>query len=142
MAKSFRRIDINQVGATRPAPITPTLATPQPQATPTQTAAPQTAMSGLQAAQGGGGRGGQLSLNLPSQQRQSGGYSGGGYQESPVGEAPKAAVSSPEITKGFELNPATMFDFGGAASANPNLGASSRAMEGLLRFFTRRPSAY
>lgn len=56
---------------------------------------------------------------------------------------PQQAAADPAISKGAPMmHMPSLFDFGGPASANPDLGRISPAMSGLLDFFKRRPVVY
>lgn len=59
-----------------------------------------------------------------------------------TGATPQQAAVDPGVSKGINMHDSTMFDFGGPAQANPALGHTNPAMEGLIRFFRRRPAAY
>jgi hypothetical protein len=53
--------------------------------------------------------------------------------------SPQAAASDPGVREGLEPQASTLFNFGGPASANPNLGDVSPAMANLMQLFRRKP---
>lgn len=78
----------------------------------------------------------------------SAGSGGGTSAAAPAATTPQAAASSPMLSKGGiggsggSTPLGTLFNFGGPAAANPALGRTNPAMEGLRKLYQRKPTIY